>query len=129
MRELKFRLRDRQVKFRAYLWSDKHTNDQWIYWEDGVINFWNAYLHWEADKSLMQFTGLLDKQSKEIYEADILKTSTGNYPVIWDNDGLWGFDDRHPLYFSDINQREVIGNIYSNPELLAVAKYTIYCDR
>jgi len=69
------------------------------------------YIEW------MQFTGLLDKHGKEIYEGDILKTSTGNCLVIWDDDGLWGFDDRHPLYFSGINQREVIGNIYENKEL------------
>ncbi len=66
----------------------------------------------------MQFTGLVDKNGKEIYEGDILKTSTGNHQVIWDEDGLWGFDSRHPLYFADIQQREVIGNLYDHPELL-----------
>ncbi len=70
-------------------------------------------------QTLGEYTGLHDKNGTEIYEGDILKTSTGNEQVLWDSkDGLWGFDDRHPLYFADINQREVIGNIYENPELL-----------
>ena len=66
----------------------------------------------------MDSTGLKDKNGKEIYEGDILKTSTGNNRVMWDNkDGLWGFDERCPVYFADINQREVIGNIWEDPEL------------
>ena len=72
---------------------------------------------------LMQYTGLKDKNGKEIYEGDILN---GDFPdvVFWDNDrGQWGLrnsenpDDTLWEIKRD-NNPEIIGNIYENPELL-----------
>jgi uncharacterized phage protein (TIGR01671 family) len=64
---------------------------------------------------LMQFTGLLDKNGKEIFEGDILSHRYYSKPVICE------FVDGS-LIFGDISKYdkslEVIGNIYENPELL-----------
>jgi uncharacterized phage protein (TIGR01671 family) len=84
------------------------------------------------DHELMQYTGLKDKNGKEIYEGDIVVLNR-----MWKECPLYGFEDGdkvevewaeggfHP--FSDNEDSmpypnpckcEVIGNIYENPELI-----------
>ena len=75
-----------------------------------------------------QFTGLKDKNDKEIWQGDILKTdSEVNYVDYQDYsfgthnhrqliDYIWGTSIGELHYFDDVF--EVIGNIYDNPELL-----------
>lgn len=99
------------------------------------------------DGDLMQFTGLKDKNGKEIYEGDILRVdkynhvlkkqvnsevfwmeSHGMFQHTWDEGSHFNdtkeFWNNEPLYkvaFSmiDVSPKcEVIGNIYENPELL-----------
>lgn len=69
---------------------------------------------------IMQYTGLLDKSGKEIYEGDVLSfdghTNEEKFiaSVVF-KDGK--FVDS--LYGWDIGKyREIIGNIHQNPELL-----------
>ena len=67
----------------------------------------------------MQYTGLLDKNGKEIYESDYLGGLVRGL-VEWTGSGF--YIARHiPIYdlsqkFSDV---EIIGNIYENSELLS----------
>jgi len=69
----------------------------------------------------MQYTGLVDKQGKEIYEGDIVKafavldkTKEFNCAVEW---SAGGFIANGSLGVNN-HLLEVIGNIYENPELL-----------
>lgn len=82
----------------------------------------------ENNSIIQQFTGLLDKNGKEIYEGDILlykpsyRESEGGQKdnivseVKW-SDGSFIFDS-DILFQSDASFFEIIGNIYENSELL-----------
>ena len=77
-----------------------------------------------------QFTGLLDKDGKEIYEGDILHTITFGFNpeeytaiILYRNCSFQLSNGRNLFYFgqSDLTKMDdtiVIGNIYDNPELI-----------
>lgn len=75
----------------------------------------------------MQYTGLKDKNGKEIYEGDIIKWGGEELPtvIVW-HEGFASFGLRrngwmHTHFFGeavDNTDCEVIGNIYENPELI-----------
>jgi uncharacterized phage protein (TIGR01671 family) len=72
---------------------------------------------------LIQFTGLHDKNGKEIYESDIVDFEGDIYPISWYEDDArwWGINDLARTYIlasGQISESAVIGNIYENPELL-----------
>lgn len=77
-------------------------------------------------KTLGQFTGLKDKNGKEIYEDDIF-ISRGLFMAVveWEKEGRFlGFTiggERKIIYVNREPKVEVIGNIYDNPELMGEA--------
>lgn len=81
------------------------------------------YLPLFEELPLMQYTGLKDKNGKEIYEGDILNNYIigVNFEIKWLNQDA-GFYALAYNYHYDPNdwciKGEVIGNIYENPELL-----------
>lgn len=71
--------------------------------------------------TLGQFTGLLDKNGKEIYEGDIVKWMTinmeGNACIDFKNGGFYLQKTGFIVGDNDL-EMEIIGNIYENSELL-----------
>lgn len=125
----------RKLQFRAWNPLAKlffYGHAAFIYHGDNGLE---AKVTWKGepvDQEVQQFTGLCDRNGKEIYEGDILKYSKyvdhgqwgetvdgGTVQVTWSEERA-GF---YPFcvwssYNDQLKTCEVIGNIYENPELL-----------
>ena len=120
----------RKIKFRA--WSNEHNrycdlikmdeDDRWY----GYIYSCAVYLS-TKDIILEQYTGLKDKNGKEIYVGDIVEIDKyGKFQIIWnewackfDFDKIGKREQEEPLLSQDWEEKtEVIGNIHENKELL-----------
>lgn len=130
---------NREIKFRG----KRVDNGEWVY-GDLIQSFCDdkAYIDSnncfdikhilvnppiEVDKETVgQFTGLLDKNGKEIYEGDIVREHCNNYTPIYQNAIYMAYnvdkinDPYVSTQFNVIwrNGCEVIGNIHDNKELL-----------
>lgn len=124
MRPIKFRSWDKDKK---QMLSDVTATPQgnilvfggWI--KVGQMGTSRRNLYELKNGELMQFTGLLDKNGKEIYEGDIVRcrlfngdNHTFNYEVRFED----GAFKAHGYKLTNNDQIEIIGNIYENPELL-----------
>jgi uncharacterized phage protein (TIGR01671 family) len=127
----------REIKFRQPIWSERKFHE-WYYWgflRDGEFTA-PCYHPQKAKEESQQFTGLKDKNGKEIYDGDRVSlwfeemffADTVEGEIDWSESGsgwIINFPDkgRSILISSlDINfaQFEVIGNIYQHPELIKV---------
>jgi len=130
----------RKIKFRAW---DKTDGQMYYAIEDGIefddksnYEFRHFLTLREGDYhkwEVMQFTGLLDKNGKEIYEGDIFKCNYCDkdlFEIYYDEDDAKfnkrlikgkGCGNVHCIHMTDFKRSEIIGNIYSNPELINIS--------
>lgn len=129
----------RTIKFRGR----KINSGQWLYGDLMHDNVGGSYIYPIDAENLYkenavipdtvgQFTGLLDKNGKEIYEGDIIgchhpeikhlifyNEKQGRFMAALNGDiendfiGVCGIDDRRWMA-----SKEVVGNVHDNPELL-----------
>lgn len=127
MREIKFRAWNKKLRIMVYE-NEDNTADYWDGVDISLVEMVNTQLQ-DDGYEWLQFTGLRDKNGKEIYEGDVAEfvnaKNSDDYSrgEIFFNNGCFWFDrlDADPLYSLKVNKMEVIGNIYENPELLGEA--------
>lgn len=124
----------REIKFRMWnvsqmIYAPNHLNSNLepyitlhgLYYVNGIH---------QKDMVLMQYTGLYDKNGKEIYEGDIIKYRQHYFNInsetqlaypLKTKEVKWNYD-RWNVFETNAGESEieVIGNIYENPELLEI---------
>ena len=123
------------TKFRA--WDGKLMHDVGeLVWLAGGLKFYGpgvgqgivearANYDWKVDSILMQYTGLNDKNGKEIYEGDVVKWK--GYEAVNGKQvrpvRIWEITHGYYRLFQveniirDNGSLEIIGNVHENPEL------------
>lgn len=128
MREIKFRAWDKESNkmLNVGLIDFRYTQA----WFPELITKESPYGSLMSSKfELMQFTGLKDKNGKEIYEGDLFKWAGNEIVKVVFRDACFGFvsNERFISFehypedvecVSTVRWLEVIGNIYENKELL-----------
>lgn len=130
MREILFRGKTESGEFAQgyYLETLRYNNLHWI---------WNGKEYVKVDPSTVgQFTGLIDKNGKKIFEGDIVrhynKVEIGEPDTFVIGKIFW--QDKRASFYRTTDEQdnwdyrpiddscvyEVIGNIHDNPELLEV---------
>ena len=124
----------RTIKFRA---KRINRNGEWAFGDlrqlpDRTLIFKQGSYDVAIDRdavdesTVCQFTGLLDKNGKEIYEGDILEVSDEMYAkVVWNKEKasfeyeyLYPTQIANTFYELNMPYLSIVGNIHDNPELM-----------
>lgn len=111
---------NREIKFRAW---DK--NKGFLKGYSAVECLEQTHNGTSDSVFLMQYTGLLDNNGKEIYEGDILRIQTNSVETLplffvnWFESDVPNMGHAHGFLLpNNLKVWEIIGNIYENPNLI-----------
>ena len=127
----------REIEFRGIYTSNntktlvygnyiKKTMDGKIYHEIEQANF-DDHKVWTVDEETIgQYTGLIDKNIKKIYEGDIIRVFNNNngfFEVIFTNGYVGGWilhNEKGTISLGarSYNEVEIVGNIFFNKDLI-----------
>lgn len=128
----------REIKFRAWI-TDHHTKKSFMFYQKDqylqsflqrcVFNSSDGREHEKyGNYQLLQFTGLKDKNGREIYEGDIIKYAldnmepeTGQTEYIEEvtfSDGMFCLENYTPVSIVNDWPCEIVGNVFETPELI-----------
>lgn len=117
----------REIKFRVW---DKR-NKKWVEAGQSLLGYLIAWVSdykfgilGRGDYEIVQYTGIKNKNGKELWESDIIENEHGErWLIVWEGTGfrvaLRG--NKEAIYAPNeywFNSCKKIGNIYENPELL-----------
>ncbi len=136
MREILFKAKrkDNGEWVEGGYFSEPYTDKKFIIcWNSMGLGF-NEFIEIDPD-TLCQYTGLTDKNGKEIWENDICDRKEKYPEIVTYNKGDWQLDYSYVFskeihndacnlgfYACERNCVEVIGNIFDNPDLLEVER-------
>src|SRR5882762_3646451 len=123
-----------RFKFRCWdIFTEKFLDNFFIS-NDGKIRYGSVSDELQLEKKgyiIMQWIGLEDRYGKNVYENDIIKypdyydgdifKKSGLAVVKYDEVSFYAIDNNlgmHSLWDIIINNGEIIGNIFENPELM-----------
>jgi uncharacterized phage protein (TIGR01671 family) len=135
MREIKFRAWHKEMKYMSPVgtvcfghWAEIYMPEQVppegeVEWQGGQAKF--KYMFSILNElEIMQFTGIKDKNGKDIYEGDIVTLDNGssykfgNFEIFYNKSEFAIIrDDGSIDSIGNLCDKIVLGNIYENPEL------------
>lgn len=124
---------NREIKFRAWNKESDEMYEDILHdrSHDFDLNYIGDCMSFGDNEILeiMQYTGLKDKNGKEVFEGDVLRDGKGPDGVVVYNENIACFlmlsggktyylNEGKPQRGNKLQYTEIIGNIYENPELI-----------